>query len=401
MLTRSGKIVFSVMSVVLIVIITTLFLKSTPDSSIPHLSSNVDTSTFNPSQSMLDILNKPLREFGVDAEKISDTVYFSPDSRYVLFQAEKTLKEDDTDKTPLIIFVDISKGVVRKIHDGAMSGVPSWSHKSAAFTSGEVYLYTFETGILDTISPTGSHPVLSLDGSVVAYEDRGISIFSTMSRASIVLTNDSLDGVGMWTDDTTLLIFKNEGTPMGEELGKKQYVAVIDSVTKNITQLQSVSRGRFFGAELVGKYVRIIGGYDDGTTEYLVDLSKDISHTILEKALSNEVVIDKVNSRMYILENNFISEIDTTGTPLGRVELVDFPKVENNHHWFKVMNDRLYVGYTTGSSGQVEIGTWDTVTGQKNNTPLETDSSAVFFSNSDLVAFLSEDQTQLVFKMLK
>lgn len=402
MLTRSGKIVFTLGFLVVVVLGGVIFLKSSPNTDIPSFVALQQSSSFEPTEEMLNTLRKPLSSFGVDADTVSGGVYFSPGGQYVLFQADPKPVEGQMESGSRVIFADIKKGTMKKIYDGTLVGAPSWSENIVTFSSDGIYMYNMNEGVLNVVSSAGLNPLISPDEHFIAYQDKGINIFSIQSRGTTVLTENKYDRPALWMNDVTkLLVFKSNGVELGEGAGEQQFVGIIDSVTKNIQELTSVPKGRFYGAKKVGNSILINGGFDDGRSDYLLNPENDTTTTINQGVALAEVLVDSSKDTVNVYSNGVLKSFDATGATVGMVTLANVSS-SDIPYWFKSDDSTIWLGYLKGSDvSQVEILKWNKKTGEQEGTPFLLDSSTIFFSQSSVYASLSQDRTTLIFNIIK
>lgn len=401
MLTRSGKIVFGIFITGLVVLLLFLFLKSSPDNSKQLFENTIHNGTYIPTAQELNIFDTPLSLLDSAIEFVEGKVYISPNSRYALFQAGTKKVEGQMEPGSVVIIVDIQKGMLKKIYDGILVGEPSWSENIVTFSSDGVYMYTLKEGMLNVVSQSGVHPHISPDEHFIAYEDNGINIFSIQSRATTVLTQDPLDKVGAWMNDTTkLFILKNDGTELGDGAGKRYYAGVIDSATKEISELTSVPRGRLYQAKRFGDSILVTGGFDDGRSDFIVSAENNTMIPIHTNVSVADLSLDINENKVIVYTGERIKLYNDSGVEVASV--LPSEKLPSDPLWMKNKNDHIWLGYTTDSdSSLVRIVKLDIASGQKIDEYIESGGSEYTFSNSLLYVTSSKDRMKLLFNTLK
>lgn len=402
MLTRSGKIVFMLAFVAVSTVALFVFLKSTPDTSSISVNEEQATTRFEPTEKVLETLSRPLSLSGVGAEIVDGPVYFSPNTRHLLFQASPKKVEGQLETGSMVVLADMQTGAMKKVYDGLLVGEPSWSENIVSFASDGVYMFNMNEGVLNIVSPSGSDPEISSNERFVAYQDGGINIFSIQSRTTTSLTKDAFDKPGMWmSDNTRLLLFKSDSASLGEKAGNRQYVGIIDSVTKEITELMSVPRGRFYNAVSIGSSVLVSGGFDDGRSLYVLDTNKDTSTTILQNASLSDVFLDTASQSINVYTNGLVETFNHLGIKESAVTLSELPVPKFSSRWFKSDGSNSWIGFINEDTSKTEIVKWDMTTGDRIGESLVFDSSVVFFSPTSLFVLVPEDKLSLKFNTLK
>jgi hypothetical protein len=404
MLTRNGKIVFSLLTIVIVVTLSALFLKSTPNLAVTPFPEKTPESTavFTPTSDILKRLSGEISTFGVDADTISGAVYFSPDNRHALFQAEPKPVEGQLEPGSRVILVNFETGTMKKIYDGLLTGAPSWAGSTMAFSSDGVYMYNLKAETLNVVSQSGSNPIVSPDERFVAFKNDGIDIFSIESGSTTSLTDDKDDIPATWIESTSkILIFKSDGTNLGEGAGMRQYVGVLDSVTKEIQEITSVPRGKFYRAISLGGTYLITGGFDDGRSDFIANLNTDKTTIVHQNVALSEVFVDVVNNQVSVYNNVEVKVYNSSGEIVHTVTLKDVPVPPNTPRWFKANDEYIWISYVTGDPLRVRIIKWNKSTGDIIEDIPTTDGSVAFFSATSLYALLTESHTRLLFNQLK
>lgn len=403
MFTKNGKIVFACITLVIVLLAGFLFLKSTPDVQSPIISEGENTETrFTVDEQKLATLNKPLSTFDIDADTASGSLYFSPDGHYALFEAEPTPVKGQMEKGSRVILADLGNGTMKKIYDGLLAGAPSWSNGFVAFASDGVYIYDFKQGVLNVVSQAGSRPLISPDEHFVAYQDNGLNLFSVASRATTVLTSNTFDIPAMWFDDgTKLLMFKSDGTNLGDGAGDRQFVASLDTVTKAIHEFASVPRGKFYGAKPVGENVWIMGGFDDGRSDYILSLKNDTTVTLDKNVSVSEVMVKSDSEFVYVYEGGVLKKYNSQGDVVTSVSLVDSFVAPHLPLSMSILDKSVWLSYTQEGTFNALLKSWDLETGEFQKEVLPGDGAATFFSNTSIYVLLSKDRTTLQFKKLQ
>ncbi len=409
MLTRNGKIVFTLFLLGVVVICGVLFLKSSPIADLlPSSPAITNEAPFTPSMEMLTYLNNPLSTFKIDADTLESGVHFSPDGRFALFQANSKPVTGQLEQGQRVVLVDISNGMMKKIYDGALVGKPSWSNNFVVFSSDGVYIYNLKDGVLNAVSSFGSYPVISSDSLFVAYKNTnegGVFVYSVESRNTSNLTKDTHDTPALWLQDSTdLLIFKSDGMDLGEGAGERQFVARVDTVTKSIKEYVSVPRGRFFDAMSLGdESVFVAGGFDDGRSDYILNLKNDTTVTLHQNVSVSEVLIDVFSQNVFVYSQNSITAYNHLGEKTGSVTLVNPPNVDMSKKMplgFHMDEKSVWLSYVSGNPLRSTIRQWNFGTGEFVNEYLSDNGAVTFFSETSLYAVPSEDRASVIFNIL-
>lgn len=410
MLTQKGKIVFFVIILMVAGIISALFLQSSPDIAERPLSEEhqEENGVFVPTSDALSRLSGDISSFGIGVDKVAGSVYFSPDSRFALFQGESNPVEGQLEKGSYVVLVDISKGVMKKIYDGSLVGKPSWSNNFVVFSSDGVYIYNLKDDALNVVSSFGSHPVISPDSLFVAYKNTnegGVFVYSVESRNSSILTDDTFDTPAVWLKvPTDLLIFKSDGTDLGDGAGERQFVARVDTVTKSIKEYTSVSRGRFFDAVSLGdESVLVSGGFDDGRSDYILNVKNDTAVTLHKNVSVSEVLIDVFSRNVFVYSQNTVTPYNYLGekmTPLTLQNPPDVDMVKETPLGFNVNEKNVWLSDVSGKPLRSTIRQWNFLTGEFVKEDVSEDGVVTFFSETSLYAVPSEDGASVQFTIL-
>lgn len=401
MLTRSGKIVFFVGFLGVLLLFVVLFLKSSPDDSQNTKKATTYPDVFIPTPSMLSVFDVPLSALNSEIDSIESKVHLSPNGQYGLFQAGAKKTENQLESGSFIVLIDIKKGSVKKIYDGLLVGEPSWSENVVTFSSDGVYLFRMSDEVFTIVSEAGVHPTVSPDGNFVAYEDNGISLFSIISRATTVLTNDPGDKIGAWVDNTSkLIIFQaNENTDNDSTL-KTYHASMIDVITKEIVRVLSLPEGKEYSAKKFGEMVLVGEGSDSGRNNYLLDPKNNSVITLNQNVSASDFLLETSDTTLMLYTGGTLVLYNNFGVEKARFTVTD--PFDRKPLWARGGESFVWLGYKGDqSTNTFTIKKIDAVTGTIVREYDEELDSEISFSEGVVYMTVSKDRRMLLFKLLE
>lgn len=407
MLNSKGKLVFGLGLVVVLIIAGAIFLLSKPDA-IDFLPSNGQNSADKPtelSSGTLSALEQPFSSYGLDINNSYSGIYWSPDNHYILFEGQPKMVAGQMETAPKVILGDLKEGTYKNIYDGSLVGAPSWSSSSVAFASDGIYLYDLARGEIKVVSSAPGHrPLLSPDGTKVVYEDNGLILYSVTTGASTVLLASKENVPAVWyKDGTRLLYWKSDGINLGDGAGMRQSVAVMDLVTKESKEFSSIPKGKFRTAEWIDEdHVYIFGGFDDGRSDYILNIKNETAHAFLQNMALGEYFFETDNDRAYVYHLGEFTTYDFAGKELSKVTLEGSsnPSLGGPYN-MRIEKDNVVLTYVPPNSQQANLGVWDSVTGKKIKDLPVVEGTALFWSKGEYYIVLKGDGSALAIRKLE
>lgn len=211
----------------------------------------------------------------VPRASVASVVAWSPNSKYI-FANLRFIDPTGSHTKPYIL--DLVRKKYVEVPNGGWVDAVSWSNNSIAYQTEKGYGYfdiaTGESKMFGSSNSSnnstaqGFPPIISSDGSYVAYSDNGLAVYSIKTSKAIFLTQNRNDIPLLWkADDKTLIIATTPATPgaTNQKMVLSDFHIGTRMSHELVTLPQSIKRAVWVTRN---KLALLTLGFDGGTFDY-------------------------------------------------------------------------------------------------------------------------------------
>ncbi|MEN9582624.1 MAG: hypothetical protein RL641_578 [Candidatus Parcubacteria bacterium] len=315
--------------VILSGLITLIFI-STPESLQVNVPDNIPTITTKSAQKREFDEAKKFFESSIKSKipgaSLAAVVSWSPNSKYIL--TDLRFADSASIRTKPYIF-DLANKEYIEVPNTDWIDTASWAGSKVAYATESGFgVFDVATNTSETFGNSSENidqPIISADGSYVAYADKGIMVYSLKASKSIRLTSNSEDVPALWkTDNKTILIYT-----ASESKSAKATLVELHIGSRELTKItdlpQSPKRAQWVERDQLALFTL---GHDDNSFDYTYDFSND-TLTLLAETSEGLAFTSTKDKEIATLKGNKISLYDNHAVKIAEAKRSEKSKVVN------------------------------------------------------------------------
>lgn len=258
---------------------------------------------------------------------LASVVAWSPNSKYIVTNVRISSSEKTTTKP--YIFDMPNKKYIEIPNTNWIDSV-SWSGSKIAYATDAGYgffdIENSETNVFGVGEEKGNgNPIISPDGTYIAYPQDGIMVYSLRAKESIRITTNPNDVPALWkSDNKTLVIFSKTRTNTPEKILAELHIGT--KAAKSITTLpQSPINATWISSD---ESALLTLGIDDSYFDYTYNFSSN-KLTLLAETTEGLAFTSVKDRGVGTLKGNRISIYDKNGEKIQESKREEKSRIAN------------------------------------------------------------------------